>query len=680
MILVPLDRIQMNPWQPRQGSDDAYIQELAASIRARAATKADTCGLLQLPAGRLVEADGSPTTDDYSDISGDVSDIVYGDNLFVQLAYGHSRFAAFCLLAQQDAAFSRLPVELVVWNDEDMALTAWSENRDRKNLSAIEEAVAIDRYMRDFDRTQEQAAERLNLNRSTVANKVRLLRLPESVREQVRRGELSERQALALLPLVELPASLLKKAEKTGSFNRPSKIIGEAAEKSSDEIRRLVEWCIDDITQSLKAVAFVEHPFEENKPVVAARCTICPLRIRRGDEWRCTEPRCYEAKTKAWQAHRLAEASAATGIPTLTREPPYSERETYFDQYGPAIIQTGCEKLRLQYGPGSEQPTGFPDVRVYCVHGANSHCACLRAKKAEATRNDPARIAERARKKRVEADIIAPAETAVLVALQRGELGIWRKLLNRVCYGATRDVSNGGVEQIQAAIARNLVTSSITYQAKDDIAQTRRDVEKLCAELEVPIPWPVEEDAPAPATSEPTATASAPDPLSEAQEQFQRIAGWIAQCATICPPVEAVRGNITNLKRLADELDELADTDDAWHKLMDAITGAQQTLEELLPLVEHGPLTLVNMLLVSDIVRDLAPAINDQIAVATRDELPALRYALALLPDTPAKNDRIEHLALRIAQLESEQTVGAQTRTEELALLNGVASVAPTTI
>lgn len=95
MIRVPLDRVHPSPWQPREGLDELYVKERAASIHARAATKPDTSGLLQLPAVWLIEADGTPVADDISTLDGDLSDLLRSTNRFVQLAYGHNRFAAF---------------------------------------------------------------------------------------------------------------------------------------------------------------------------------------------------------------------------------------------------------------------------------------------------------------------------------------------------------------------------------------------------------------------------------------------------------------------------------------------------------------------------------------------------------------------------------------------------------
>jgi hypothetical protein len=128
-------------------------------------------------------------------------------------------------------------------------------------------------------------------------------------------------------------------------------------------------------------------------------------------------------------------------------------------------------------------------------------------------------------------------------------------------------------------------------------------VGQLLTDIGAVVPW-AQHSAPVPTTTEQEHLATAAtDPLSEAQTQFQCIKHWIGQCVTTCPTAEAVRGNITNLERLADALDELEDADDAWHKLMDDIAAAQQTLEALLPVVEAGPLTEEQQLVRDEVIR-----------------------------------------------------------------------------
>ena len=130
------------------------IAELAADIYAR--------GLLQPPVGRQV--DGR-----------------------VQLAFGHRRLRAYRHIRTQIDAmgWSAMPVNVQTLTDEQMALAAWSENAQRKDITAIEEAQAIKRMMDVFGWSQGDMGSKLGVDRSTVANKLRLLRLPEEVQTRI---------------------------------------------------------------------------------------------------------------------------------------------------------------------------------------------------------------------------------------------------------------------------------------------------------------------------------------------------------------------------------------------------------------------------------------------------------------------------------------------------------------
>lgn len=177
MEMIPLDLIEDNPFQPRQSYND--IEALAEKIRAMRDTLADTCGLIHVPTGRRV-----------------------GDT--VQLAEGHRRLRAFGHLAVGDSFFERLPVNILELSDQAMDDIAWDENRDRSDLSPVEEARALEKTMNSRGLTQVDLASLRQMGRSTVANKLRLLRLPDVVLTAVNSGQLTERHAMELLPALEI--------------------------------------------------------------------------------------------------------------------------------------------------------------------------------------------------------------------------------------------------------------------------------------------------------------------------------------------------------------------------------------------------------------------------------------------------------------------------------------------
>jgi len=203
--------VRSNPWQVR-GLDEDLVVELEAVMH--------EAGFRGALVGRAMRAgqvwDGRISTE----IRG-LTDQVSSDDLalfliaemevnqvVIQLAWGHHR-----LEAAKRAGVIRVPVEVVAGlSDEEMASWALMENVRRRDLSAVEEARAIQRLVEEFGWTQERVAEALGYgSKATVSNKLRLLRLPKMVQEKVVAGELAERSARGLVTLSELSP---KRAEK----------------------------------------------------------------------------------------------------------------------------------------------------------------------------------------------------------------------------------------------------------------------------------------------------------------------------------------------------------------------------------------------------------------------------------------------------------------------------------
>lgn len=164
--LVPLVDITDNPFQGRSSYRMDGIDQLAISIRA--------LGLLQIPVGRRI-----------------------GNK--VQLAFGMTRLRAFRRLSEESDTYEAMPVRICALTDEQMALLAWEENESRSSFTCIEQAQFIRSVMDRFGWAQFEAAQYLGISRSALANKVRLLVLPEPVKKQIAAGDISERQALAML-------------------------------------------------------------------------------------------------------------------------------------------------------------------------------------------------------------------------------------------------------------------------------------------------------------------------------------------------------------------------------------------------------------------------------------------------------------------------------------------------
>src|SRR5690606_32358466 len=132
-----------------------------------------------------------------------------GLSIFAELEFGHRRGRAFGHLIEHDARYADglMPLNVRCLSDDQMLDGVWSENYQRRDLSAVEEAELIAAKLERVKAnggSQRIVAEEWKIDRSTVSNKVRLLELPGDIRDANRRGELSERQLLALHPLMEL--------------------------------------------------------------------------------------------------------------------------------------------------------------------------------------------------------------------------------------------------------------------------------------------------------------------------------------------------------------------------------------------------------------------------------------------------------------------------------------------
>jgi ParB family chromosome partitioning protein len=105
------------------------------------------------------------------------------------------------LRAAIKAGWTEIPVHVREADDRQMAELAIVENLQRKDLNPLEKAASFDRYLEQYQCTQEELASRLSIDRSTIANLIRLLELPAAVQDAIRSGAVSQGHARALLPL-----------------------------------------------------------------------------------------------------------------------------------------------------------------------------------------------------------------------------------------------------------------------------------------------------------------------------------------------------------------------------------------------------------------------------------------------------------------------------------------------
>ena len=172
-IELDLDLLHPNKFQPRVHMDDRRLEELAQSIRAN--------GVIQPIVAR--KRDGR-----------------------YEIIAGERRWRA-----AQRAGMLRVPVIVRDVPDDKLLEVALIENIQREDLSAVEEARAYQRLSTEFKLTQEQIAAAVGRERSTIANTLRLLKLPEDVLSQLSRGDLTMGHARALLAIDD-PAALRRAA------------------------------------------------------------------------------------------------------------------------------------------------------------------------------------------------------------------------------------------------------------------------------------------------------------------------------------------------------------------------------------------------------------------------------------------------------------------------------------
>lgn len=161
---IPLRSIELNPKQPRLELDEAELNRLADSIR--------SSGLIQPVVVRPL-----------ANVPG-----------MYELVCGERRVRAAKL-----AGLESIPALVRDVPDDRMLELALVENIQRADLNAIEKAAAIRQMIAELDLTQEEAGQRLGLDRSTIANMIRLLDLSEDLQQMVSRGTLSAGHARALL-------------------------------------------------------------------------------------------------------------------------------------------------------------------------------------------------------------------------------------------------------------------------------------------------------------------------------------------------------------------------------------------------------------------------------------------------------------------------------------------------
>ncbi|MGE5279197.1 MAG: ParB/RepB/Spo0J family partition protein [Deltaproteobacteria bacterium] len=220
---VELARLSPNRFQPRKQMDDAQLKSLADSIKEK--------GVLA-PILVRRRADGD-----------------------FEIIAGERRFRAAQLLK-----LGRVPVVVRDVSDQEALVLSIIENIQREELNPIEEACAFDRLMREFRLTQDEVARSVSKDRSTVANMLRLLTLPQEVQRAISSGQLSFGHGKALLSLESVPQQIrltqmvlsnslsVRELEAQIAHARPPKRAGSRTAQAKDphvvDIEKRLQHCL----------------------------------------------------------------------------------------------------------------------------------------------------------------------------------------------------------------------------------------------------------------------------------------------------------------------------------------------------------------------------------------------------------------------------------------------------
>lgn len=204
VTFISVNNIRPNPYQPRKVFDKLMLDELANSIK--------EFGVMQPVSVRRINQE------------------------YFELIAGERRLRATKL-----AGLTEIPAIVIDVNDKDSAVIALIENLQRENLNYIEEAEGYYNLIHDYDLTQEEVAKQVGKSQSTIANKLRILKLSEQVKKVLLDHHLSERHARALLklPSEELQLSILSKViEQTLNVKKTEELIERTLNRMMEQNKK----------------------------------------------------------------------------------------------------------------------------------------------------------------------------------------------------------------------------------------------------------------------------------------------------------------------------------------------------------------------------------------------------------------------------------------------------------
>jgi ParB family chromosome partitioning protein len=217
-ILADIDQIKPNSYQPRKEFDEDGIDELASSIKEK--------GIIQPLVGRKI---------------GDSYEIIAGERRW---------------RAAQKAGLKRIPIILKDASESEVLELALIENLQREDLNPLEEAIAYEQLIGDFGLTHDEISKRIGKDRSTITNQIRLLKLPERVKQAIKNREISAGHARAILSIESQSKALeileLIKRNKLSVRQTEKLVQGSIKEREADKKQKYADPFISNVTERLK--------------------------------------------------------------------------------------------------------------------------------------------------------------------------------------------------------------------------------------------------------------------------------------------------------------------------------------------------------------------------------------------------------------------------------------------
>jgi len=219
VAMIPVDQIEVNPWQPRNEFDETALAELSESVKVH--------GLIQPITVRRL----SPNA--------------------YQLISGERR-----LRASKMAGLTEVPAYIRLANDQEMLEMALVENIQREDLNAIEVAITLQRLKEECSLTDESLSDRMGKKRSTVTNYLRLLKLPPNIQKSIKDREISMGHARVLAGIDDYAVrdSLYRKTIKEGLSVRDLEQLSAALseDKPKKAPKERLPDAYDDVQKNLR--------------------------------------------------------------------------------------------------------------------------------------------------------------------------------------------------------------------------------------------------------------------------------------------------------------------------------------------------------------------------------------------------------------------------------------------